>query len=123
MRLFVGLIEGIIFAAKFVRPYYVQTVPIITIVVNVGGLIFGRKQNPARIELNVYMELLLLVVFFYRRAVNTNDVANTFDLGTIFGSLTIENTIHELETIPLLRATRMVSAVNNFHSANVFVRS
>ncbi len=60
--------------------------------------ILASKKNPAAVEDDIDMKLLLCSVLFYTSSVHTHDITYAFDLGAVLDSLSVENTVHKLVT-------------------------
>lgn len=60
--------------------------------------IFAAKKNPAAVEDNIHMKLLLCPMFFYACSMNTHHISNASNLWTVFDSFAVENTVYKLVT-------------------------
>ena len=58
--------------------------------------VFASKKNPAAVEDNIDMKLLLSSVLFYTSSVDTHNITDASDLWAVFDSLSMENTVHKL---------------------------
>ena len=83
--------------------------------------VFASKKNPAAVEDNIDMKLLLSSVLFYTSPVDTHNITDASDLWAVFDSLSVENTVHKLVAFAGFITKRIMWLVDYLNRANILV--
>ena len=85
------------------------------------AIFFRRKKDPATVELDIDVELLESVVLLDICTMDSDHVADAFNLRAVFRPLGVDNAVHKLVIIFGFVPARMVAGINNFDCADVLV--
>jgi hypothetical protein len=107
---------GLVFSVVLVTAIFI-TLAITHCFIN----IFTAKEDPAAIENYIHMKLFLRSMFLHTCSVNTDNVSDASDLGTVLNSLAVENTVDELVVFAGFVAQSIMRRVNHFYRADVLV--